>query len=200
MRPNELESQIVNWTVMNSGFDLRRPYIGLSGIYDCPALIYERYFNGYERLSVDEHLKTRMAYDLEAVLQARLMQLGVYSEGETIRLHDGLVQGHTDGVIDGRDLLEIKTVSINEHLPPNKRIPKRVFWQVQAYLHYTKRRYAQIVYLARASGLVMVLGLKYREDIGGRIERKVDRLVEAVRNVRRPACECGRCDRKVVER
>jgi len=195
MRADELQERLVNWTVANSGHDERRHYIGLSGIGDCPRQIYDRYFQG-QQASVDRHLLTRLSYEIESALVERLHQMGIYSESPVALAYDGLVQGHVDGITKDGDLIEIKTVALEDHIP--ERLPRRVYWQVQAYMHYLKCkrqdcRWTHVVYLARQSGLVKVIPVRYSPEMGGRVETKVLRLVVAVRDVARPECECGKC-------
>ena len=193
MYTQDIQSAIVNYSVAHSGYDVHRSYIGLSGIGDCDQVIYDRTIAG-KPASVNEHLKTRLSYDLEAVLLERLRQVygGRLKPGREIYLHDGLVQGHTDGFIAG-DLLEIKTVEREEWLPVDRRLPNRVFYQVQAYLHYLDIRHAHVMYLARDTGAIYTIGVTYSPSIGRRIDQKVERLVAAVRNLERPACSCGHC-------
>lgn len=192
MLSKELQTSLINWTILNSGHQEHRGYIGLSGIGDCERVIYERYLHG-NQASLDDHLKTRISYELESKLIQRLSEMRLYSPGETIELYDGLVQGHTDGVLAGADLLEIKTIPLEQWLPKDGRLPHRVFWQVQAYLHFTQRRYAHVVYLARDSGYAQVYGTRVSDRMGQKITEKLERLVEAVQEGRRPDCTCGRC-------
>lgn len=193
MLTRDLQDKITNWTVANSGYERHRPYIGLSGIGDCEQVIYDRFRNG-EKIAVAEHFKTRISYELEGRLVERLRAMKIYTPGEEIVLFDGLVQGHTDGIIGGSDLLEIKTVPIERFLPEGKKLPGRVFWQVQAYLHYTRRRYAHVMYLARDTGLVWTTGVTANSDMAAKIEAKLGRLVDAVMTYTRPECSCGRCE------
>lgn len=202
MKGIELESELVNWSVKHSGFEMRREYIGLSGIGDCPAAIYDRYTQS-RTITVDEHLKTRLSFELEYALVSRLREMGLYQAAEPIRLYGGLVQGHLDGLVkrgNETDLLEIKTVPLAEHIPTRAaQLPRRVFWQVQAYLHYSRRMHkldcswALVMYLARDCGLVSVKPVRYSRETGMQIDAKVKSLVEAARQLVRPACECGRC-------
>src|SRR3989337_3154613 len=189
MRADELQERLVNWTVANSGQDERRHDIGLSGIGDCPRQIYDRYFQG-QQASVDRHLLTRLSYEIESALVERLHQMGIYSESPVALAYDGLVQGHVDGITKDGDLIEIKTVALEDHIP--ERLPRRVYWQVQAYMHYLGRKWAHVIYLARESGLVKVIPVRYSPEMGARVEAKVKRLVVAVRDVARPECECGK--------
>lgn len=186
--------QLVNWTVKHSGHE-ERGYIGLSGIYECERAIYDRVRFG-QRWSVDEHLRTRLSYELESALIERLRGAGLYGEGEEISLYDGLVQGHTDGSLlvppAERVVLEIKTVSYDAHFP-GARVPERVYWQVQAYMHYLQRREALVLYMARASGEVRAYPLRYNVRLGMVIDAKVRRLVSSVQKMEKPACSCGEC-------
>ena len=199
MRADELQKRLVNWTVANSGHDERRHYIGLSGIWDCPRVIYDRYFQG-QHANVARHMLTRLSYEIEDILVRRLSEMGIYGACREIVEFDGLVKGHPDGMLAGRsvpmhnglaDLVEIKTVALESHFP--ERLPRRVYWQVQAYMHYLGRKWAHVIYLARESGLVKVIPVRYSPEMGARVEAKVKRLVVAVRDVARPECECGKC-------
>jgi hypothetical protein len=196
MYTDDLQRAIVNWTVLHSGHIERRGYIGLSEMADCDLVIYQRYFNG-QHFGLDEHLRVKLSYELELQLAERLRAMALYSPGEEICLYDGLVQGHTDGCV-GADLLEIKTVPRQEYIPSNRQLPEKVYWQVQAYLHYTQRRYAHIIYLARDSGLVQALGVRRHEETGRKIELKLERIVAAVRECQAPACTCGHCKNGVT--
>ncbi len=191
---SQLAADLVDWSVKNSGYEDHRQYIGLSGIGDCERVIYDRVRNGSRGQPVAEHLKTRLSYECEGLLVARLRALGVYGAGESISLHGGLVQGHTDGVILPNALLEIKTVQREDWLPQNYRLPNRVFWQVQAYMTFLKRPIAFVVYLARDTGAMCVVAVKYNPGIGRQVREKVDRLIKAVVGYERPECSCGKCE------
>ena len=186
----DIQHQLVNYIVEHSGHEPHRHYIGLSGISDCEQVIYDRYIHGTPA-TIGERMKTAISYDLERVLIEKLTALRLYRKGEDICLYNGLVQGHTDGWIKD-DLLEIKTVEREEWFPQHH-LPVRVFFQVQAYLHYLNIQFAQVIYLARDNGAVQVY--KERHDIrrGDEIARKVERLMSAVTTMQRPECSCGRC-------
>lgn len=200
MKAHELESELVNWSVRHSGHEQRRPYIGLSAIGDCPAAVYDSFTQGQTQ-NVGEHLKTRLAYELEYALVVRLREMGLYQAAQPISLHGGLVQGHLDGLIlhgGQTDILEIKTVPLAEHIPDREaQVPRRIYWQVQAYLHYAQRRLkldvssALVVYLARENGLVSVKQVMYSLGTGVQIDGRVRNLVAAVQERFRPACVCG---------
>lgn len=192
MRTIDLQNELIDWSVKNSGFQPGRTYLGLSGIGDCEQVIYDRLRNG-QRASVEEQLKTRISYELEADLVDRLRALGVYSPGETISLYEGLVQGHTDGLISGREILEVKTLDLAIHFPANGVPSRRITWQVQGYMHFLKRPFTHVVYLARDNGAIFCLGVRYDAGLGAKIEAKLGHLVEAWQKATRPGCTCGRC-------
>lgn len=191
MLASDLQAVLMNWTVKHSLHFDQRGYIGLSEIADCEAVIYDRYFSG-KKARVDEQCLHRLSYECEFALRARLSEMGVYTPAQEIHLHGGLFQGHPDGMI-GADLLEIKTLPREEWLPRDMRLPSRTWFQVQAYLTYTNTRFCHVLYLARDTGIVQVVGIKYKPEIGTVIMNKVNRLAQAVRAYERPACTCGHC-------
>ena len=186
----DIQSQLVNYIVSHSGHESHRRYIGLSGIGDCEQVIYDRYIHATPA-TIGERMKTAISYDLEHVLIEKLTALHLYQSGELIHLYDGLVQGHTDGRIKG-DLLEIKTVEREEWFPEHH-LPYRVFYQVQAYLHFLNINFAQVIYLARDNGAVQVYKERRDPRKGEEIAVKIKRLVKAIHAVERPECSCGRC-------
>ena len=193
MSSNTLLSSLVNWSVEHSGHDSHRSYLGLSGIADCPLEIYDRYMHGVQPNGVTGHLLTRLSYELEGALIQRLTVMQLYQPAPEISLFNGLVRGHPDGFV-GPDLLEIKTLAKEEHIPTDNRVPRRIYWQVQAYLHYTEREQAQVLYLARYTGALAVIPVYYNPRVAGEIVAKLEYLVDCVKALQRPACTCGRCE------
>jgi hypothetical protein len=196
MISKELEQKLIQWSAVNSGYDEHRPYIGLSGIGDCSLVIYRRFFN-QTGASTESRLKTRYAYEVEENIKQRLMALGLYSPGKEISIYDGLVQGHTDGEFN-RDLLEIKTVPLTEHIPRDNEIPRKPYWQSQAYMLYGHYTRSIMIYFARDYGILRVFEISRSSAMGDRISSKVDALVESVRAKVSPPCDCGRCQRKEI--
>lgn len=188
----QLQRDLIDWTVRNSGHDEHRPYIGLSTLADCERAIYNRFFNR-TGVPLAERLKHKAAHEIEENIKARFRAMGIYSGPRKIVLHGGLVRGHTDGGILGA-LLEIKTVPMEEHIPASApKIPFKVKYQSQAYMHYGSYDMTLVLYYARASGAFRIFELLKDRSFGHVIDEKVSRLVEAVTNQKQPACECGRC-------
>lgn len=186
MLSRELQDAVIQWTVRHSGHIARRGCIGLSQIAESETILYRSYFDNDYR-EIEEHLKFRLSFELEEKLIERLGNMGLYSPGEEISLYNGLVQGHTDGVIEKRDILEIKTVPLQSHLPHNGRVSAKIFWQVQGYMHFLERRWTHVLYLARESGLIRVVGVGYDRKVGAQIQEKVERVVAAVVEGAEPA-------------
>ncbi len=196
MKSQLLQSTLIDYAARNSRHEPHRRYIGLSGIADCDLVIYDRFFAG-ERASVGEKLKHFLAYEIQDILTRVLAEAFVYLPPQAIAVHGGLVQGHTDGAVlfEGQtDLIEIKTLESDKYLPvPGQRVPNRHFYQVQAYLHFLELEHAHLIYFARDSADLRVIGLTYNRTVGKGIQTKIDRLAAAVSESRRPACTCGRC-------
>lgn len=198
MLSNELQKTLIDHIASLSPHEDHRKYIGLSSIGDCEQIIYDRYVNG-QPSSNDERLKHALAYDYEGVIIDRLLELGLYHKAPAIELHLGMVLGHPDGEVNG-DLLEIKTVPSADRIPVPPRLPNRAFYQVQAYMHYGGYRRCHVIYIARDTGHIRVVGVSYSPMIGNRIETKLIRIVAAIRNHQRPACTCGWCNKPEDER
>jgi hypothetical protein len=189
-----LAQKLAQWTAENGGFEPRRDYIGLSGVWECPRVMVSRYRDGMGA-SQAERMRTAVAYELEHALQARLSGMGIYRPGKEISLFDGLVRGHTDGEVDG-DLLEIKTIPEERWLPgptTGKRMAERIYWQVQAYLLYGEYERAQVVFLARDSGAISVVTILPNRYTQEAIERKLEKLVGEIRAGQAVSCTCGKC-------
>jgi hypothetical protein len=189
----ELETKLIQWSTQNSGYDEHRPYIGLSGIGDCSLIIYRRFFNRIGA-SIESRLKTRYAYEIEENLKQRLRAMGIYSPGKEISIYDGLVQGHTDGQI-GKDLLEIKTVPLTEHIPRNNEIPRKAFWQSQGYMLYGNYDRSIMIYFARDYGVFKIFEIPRHAIMSDRIRSKIDALIEFVQTKIPPPCDCGKCQK-----
>lgn len=189
-----LQTQLIEYTIHHPRLEPHRDYLGLSGIGDCPRVLYDKYMRqaGNAEHAPDRALYFYMGYAMEDDIVARLKAVGDYQPGIELSLYNGLVKGHTDGSING-ELLEVKSVALAEHLPKDGRLPRRVYWQVQAYLFYGGFHRAQVVYVARENGQMVVIDCEANPAMGGKIAKKVAGLVRAVKDGRRPACECGRC-------
>jgi hypothetical protein len=192
VQSNNLQAALLEWTAKNSGHVVNRQYIGLSGMGDCDRVIYERFVNGVQH-SKSERIQDAYSFEVEAAIICRLDAMGLYQPAPVISLYGGLIKGHTDGLVGG-DLLEIKTVRLAAHFPEFPRLPNRVYIQVQAYMQYAGLERAHVIYVARESGDLRVIGCTYNPRVGERIKLRVENLVMCVHEKRIPECSCGgRC-------
>ena len=194
MKADDLRNILLDWTLRHSGYDEHRNYIGLSGIADCSRIIYHRYFN--ETPASDEfQLRTRYSYELEQIIIDRLKGIGgIFKErkGPIVAYKIPiLVQGHIEGEVDG-NLFEIKTVPLTDYLPIHS-VPRKTYWQTQAYMHYGGYQATLCLYFARDSGQFKIFDLWPDHRIMMTIDRKIQNLIEAIKKKEIPACECGRC-------
>lgn len=193
MNAIDLERILIDWTIRNSGYDEHRNYIGLSGIGDCPRIIYHRFFRETPA-SIESRLKTRLSYEIEANLIERLTLIGIYKRRkDPIMAYDGLVQGHIEGEISG-SLLEIKTVPLFDYLPLRS-VPRRVYWQSQAYMYYGGYPATLCIYFVRDDGRFKIFDLWPDYRIMMEIDRKIQVLINAIKKEEIPACQCGRCQK-----
>lgn len=186
-----LETRLITWTVNHGRLNNRERYIGLSKIGECPRQVYQTYFHHGLRTDAEQLMKFYIGYASEDDVVLRLKAIGDYRDGEQISMFGGMVQGHTDGSLEGK-LIEIKSVGRESYLPDG-RLPDRVWWQVQAYLRYTHYTSAWVIYLARETGRLKVFDVPEDRNMGKRIHNRVHALVRAIENRIEPVCECGKC-------
>src|SRR5260221_3488069 len=144
MNPIKLKEQLVQWTVGNAGME-SRTYLGMSSISECPQLLARRLTNG-RNWTDEDALRCYAGYLWEDSVKARLETLGLYRRGsarELVAEFDSRYQGHTEGELRDRSLLEIKSVSLEKYLRliRGDRPLHSHYEQVQAYMRHG--RYAQ---------------------------------------------------------
>ena len=187
------ERKLIEFRAAHSGYDEHRNYVGLSGAGDCAREIHRRYVMA---TPADENarLKTALAYDIEDAVRRTLVQMDLYLPSREISAWDGLVRGHTDGELKTGELIDIKTVPLDEHLPAN--LPRRVLFQLNAYMLYADPSWprAYAIYVSRESGRIRVLEANRNEGIAARIQMRLEKVMAAIAYHYSPQCDCGRCD------
>lgn len=176
----QISSALMTWTAENSGYEERRDYLGLSHA----SLEVDEIVSNYRaavHADVMQRLKTYKGYQMERDLLRRLVS--VYGDriqpGEEISVFHGLVKGHPDLRIDGAPG-DCKTVPLDEHLPQPGRLPRRVFWQMQAYMLYAPAERALVIYESRASGLLWATWIFPVRRIQDEIDAKYRAAVEMI--------------------
>ncbi len=199
MNAKEIQDQLMDWTVANSGAETRN-YLGMSRISECSLVLYREIVNGGQRdWSLEMHLNCYNGYLFEHDMKNRLAAVGLYKPGgerEVVSDFDRRFRGHIDGeVYDGR-LLEIKsTVQDNLiHIVQIGRIPRRHFSQVQVYMRHGGYSEAIVVYVARDTGFVHVAEIQQVRAVQDKLDEKAARILAAIDlNLNPPRCECGKC-------
>jgi hypothetical protein len=79
--------------------------------------------------------------------------VGHVGPGGEISAFNGLVQGHPDFLFDGYPA-DCKSVNLDEHLPIESKLPRKVYWQMQGYMFYGGASKALVIYESRQSGFI----------------------------------------------
>lgn len=194
LEPKELREDLERWTEEHCGWEEDRDYLGMSGISECPAELYDRLVDGRgpvfgraARLRYEECLHKRD-------LVKRLEGLGSYEPGcEVVADFDERFQGHTDGEVAGL-LLDVESVTRRDfkEVRARNRALQGHYEQVQCYLRYGGWERAVVLYKCRETGEVRPIMVWPHFETQERLERKAREVLEAVDRGERPACECGR--------
>lgn len=194
MSASQLSTQLVQWTVQNSGAE-HRDYLGMSQIGRCPLELYHQLLKG-RAWNAQDHFYCYLGYLFENDIRTRLQGLDParLGPGRAFSDFNGRFQGHTDGEWDGQ-LLEIKSVTASRLAPIRAahRVPIQHYQQSQIYMHYGRYQYATLIYIARDTGVIYVTSLAYRDYLADQLKLKAATILEAVDYQSPPDCECGFC-------
>lgn len=188
---DQLYDLLMQSLAAHSGYEERRPYVGMSKAGDCPRRIYLDYLHG-NPATPESHMGAFLGYTIERAVRQILGD--ALKPGREISAFGGLVKGHTDGEFDGQ-LLEIKSCTEKKILEilDDHRIPLRHLYQANAYMRYGGYRSALVIYLPRDYGLPMVWPLTYSQATGDALHGKFQAVVNAVQAAIPPRCDCRRC-------
>src|SRR5690606_15401377 len=92
-----------------------------------------------------------------------------------IRMQWGLVSiaGHPDLSFNGYPA-DCKSVPLDEHLPKDGKLPRKVYWQMQAYMFYTQKDRALVIYESRETGLIRHYWIRANLSIQRQIHSKLE--------------------------
>lgn len=165
-------------TARHSNFQTKRNYISLSHIALDDDELLKQWFHGFDD-SLKIRLKCYKGYQMERDLIARLQMIygDRFTPGSLIELQafDGLFKGHPDFSIDNI-LGDCKSVLLDEWLPEQGKLPRKVYWQMQAYMLYGKVDNSLVIYESRESGLLREYWLTPNKHVQDLIEQKVQRI------------------------
>lgn len=150
----KIASTLEQFTASISQFETKRPYISLSNSFKTEEELLNEFFNGFQ----DGHeirLKCYKGYQMERDIKSRIEKCfyGHVGPTEEISAFNGLVKGHPDFLFDGYPA-DCKSVNLDEHLPIDGKLPRKVYWQMQGYMLYTNASKALVIYESRQSGFI----------------------------------------------
>jgi len=194
IKEDQLADKIREYIRDNSGYDVHRNYLGMSGINRCSRRLYDAYFNPSEPTE-EAYRNCYLGYLWEWETRNILSDLRIYmpdSERELIASFDARFVGHTDGeTTDGR-LLEIKSVNLRgmDRIKEENRLKPDHYAQVQVYMRYGNYSQALVVIVCRDSLEFQFINLARDVKTGERLERKAQMILGAIDARRRPRCDC----------
>lgn len=171
---------VTSYTAKNSNYDVRRNYISMSHAALNLDEIVAQWNGGFED-SLHARLKCYKGYQMERDLMQRI--IAVF--GERIKTDveytafDGLVQGHPDFEIDGLPG-DCKSVLMDDWLPKEK-LPRRIYWQMQAYMLYSGKPRAVAIFESRESGKLVDFWIAENKKIQLEIDSKFTLAVGLIR-------------------
>ena len=194
---NEITTQVEAFIRQHSNYDVRRDYLGMSGIGRCPRQLYDRYFNP-PAPTPEVYRSCYLGYMWEDEAKDILEGARIYrpeSERELIAPFDARFVGHTDGETTSGELLEIKSVNARgmEKVKAEGRAKRDHFYQVQTYMRYGMYRSALVAYVCRDPFEFHFVTVEAVPSVGDRMEQKARDILKAIDDKRRPACECRYC-------
>lgn len=204
---SELYRNLEEATIKLSNYDINRSYIGLSQFYKCPKVIVTEYLtiNNAEDISFLQYQKSFNGYTYERRMKDRLKHIyghdyvekydiNVPHENERLRI---LIQGHTDGLLFRKHIIEISTVSDDTYLPKKiSAISKRKYIQIQAYMTFSEFR-EKAIYIceSRSSGRFKIFFIYPKYSVIEKIKKKAIAIFNAVEKKELPKCWCERCEK-----
>lgn len=180
LAPVEITKLLIANTISKSNFQTKRDYVSMSSASKSPEQIYQDYINGYSASTLEE-LKCYKGYQMERDLLSRIVAT-FNTEDIThpeITAFGGIVKGHPDFKLYGCPA-ECKSVLMDEWLPQDNKVSNKIYWQMQAYMLYSKKKEAFVVFESRENGQIRTVHLKANERIMEQIEIKFKKVVEQI--------------------
>lgn len=183
MNPKNIEQQITDYTIQHSQYDTNRNYIGLSQVIKTKEEIINDFLQGTE-VNESHKLKCYKGYQMEKDLVNRCKSIwGKRISHRELEAFGGIVKGNPDFFLDNYPV-DVKSILLDEHFPEKSKIPKRSYYQMQAYLLYSKSKMGYLIYESRETGKIKVYSVypnfKIQQDIAIKIEDIVETLKKSI--------------------
>jgi hypothetical protein len=182
----ELEYQsfseaLIAHTCANSNFQRTRNYISLSHVHLSVDELVKQYKQGFPD-SQDIRLKCYKGYQMERDLLERIKAVcgDRIVTGTEISCFDGLVKGHPDYTFDGSPG-ECKSVLMDEWLPKDGKLPRRIYWQLQGYMLYSNKSKAIVLFESRENGRMVHLWVNQNTAIQKQIDANLKLVIAQIK-------------------
>lgn len=175
-----ISQRIEHYTAKISNFETERNYISLSHVAHDEGEIIRMYKAGFED-TLQIRLRCYKGYQMEKDLVRRIMvcfplQASAHDE---IREKWGQIwiKGHPDFMFNGYPA-DCKSVPLDEHFPDPKKLPRKVYWQMQAYMLFTKKDKALVIYESRETGSIRHYWIRANASIQRQVYSKLKFVVD----------------------
>lgn len=173
-------SEIEKYTLENSNFQQKRNYISLSHIHLSVDEIINQFKAGFED-TIPIRLKCYKGYQMEKDLMHRIKAVW----GERIKTDieisafNGLVKGHPDFTFDDYPG-DCKSVLMDDWIPKDGKLPRRIYWQMQAYMGYSGKNKSIVIFESRESGKLVDYWVRPNWTIQNEINEKLKQVIKSV--------------------
>jgi len=200
MNTFELKDRLVAALREQSGLEKHRPYLGMSGIGQCPRKLYLEFVNGRPEPTDQSHWYCWTGYLHEQAIVNLLGEVPA-RQMEVVADFDERFRGHVDYPL-GELVVDIKSVSWDKYgrVRANGTALAEHIKQMQMYMRHGGFARAALVYIARDvphkewAGLPLwVYEVEYLPDLADELDAKARAILAAVDAGRPPRCECGWC-------
>ena len=181
MDAKTITQDIEKYTAENSNYETSRCYISLSHCALGVDEILSQWENGFKD-SLETRLRCYKGYQMEFDMVMRLSKIypGKIKTAPEITAFGGLVKGHPDFQFYGRPG-DCKSVLMDEWIPQNGKLPRRVYWQMQGYMLYSENTQSLVIYESREGGRVKAFWVYPNRKVQSEINEKLKMVVKEIR-------------------
>jgi hypothetical protein len=171
---------IEEYTASISNFDERRDYVSLSHVHLGADELVAQFQGGFQD-GRDVRLKCYKGYQMEKDLVSRIRAVfgNRISDGGEISAFGGLVKGHPDFLFDGYPA-DCKSVLMDEWLPKDGKLSRRIYWQMQGYMKYAGKEKSLVIFESRENGRLVHIWVRPNLGIQNDIESKLQEVVKRI--------------------
>lgn len=183
MNQQTLLNDLLAESYATSKFEERRNYVSLSNIIKPVDDLVSDYVNG-QTCDNAGRLKCRMGYWMERGLMERVLKLQYAQMGYEIVVpsSNNLIKGHPDFKY-AKCPGDCKSFLLDEYLPDERKIPKKIYWQMNAYMLYDDADRSFLVCESRQSGMIKVITIRRNESVCNAIDEKCQLIINALQSI-----------------